>query len=449
MISGPELDRLYDILARETTTLEAKALSFRTAAAGEREKLTSIAVSLTILLSQKVLLPLPQLRISALFILADISTTLDSPNDPYTASFLDFVSPDPRTSTLTFAQSSMLAITDAERYIAIRLLLDLRGAIQEFAGTTAQTLLVSLNSSHLQSITTSTEALSALDKCKEDARILGHSSIIPSLSTISSEKSATSRLEDPTLEEAKDASKELFRILTDSEGQFFLNPPLFTPSPPILPPRPDEMIWLSPPEIIHQIQWDYSIGPDIASKDQVQRLFSLALKGSLSHAQQHVVVSSLSNEPALLDVCNIQPSHLPDLVEKNLSIAVAALLILMNTPRQQEFLKIFVTITMSLHSLEVVNRLATTVTSPLPPEFLHMYIIHCIATCEGIKDRYMQNRQVRLVCVFLQSLIRQKTISIPDFFVEIQAFCIQFSRIREAAGLFRLLKKENEGGEQT
>ncbi|KAK3839913.1 MAG: hypothetical protein J3R72DRAFT_172908 [Linnemannia gamsii] len=92
---------------------------------------------------------------------------------------------------------------------------------------------------------------------------------------------------------------------------------------------------------------------------------------------------------------------------------------------------------LTLHSLEVVNRL--TGATALSPRFLHGYIENAIRCCEQVEDKVGQARVVRMLCVFLQSLLRSGAITIPGYYHALQSFCVQFSRVKEVANLFQAL----------
>lgn len=221
-------------------------------------------------------------------------------------------------------------------------------------------------------------------------------------------------------------------------------PEFVRPAPPFMPIGAEsrELRWIDP-EALHEVIWDPGMETKGGRWSEIREVIALALKSPVQEAEKNIVVAELEKNPKLVNMCGLTPQKLPDLVLNNPQLAAEILLKLlswnqMSWNQMSQYLEALVSIEVNKHSMEVVSRLTDSV--ELPAETLHAYISHCIKSCESIQDKYDQSRMVRLVCKFLNKIMKNNVIDAKEVFIEVQAFCIDNSRIREVTELFRTLK---------
>jgi hypothetical protein len=229
----------------------------------------------------------------------------------------------------------------------------------------------------------------------------------------------------------------------ESESRLFVGGSLFEPrwirpAPPRCELEAGELVWIDVDAMTFDVMWDSSMGTEVVSVEEVRELLESAFREPMEPEEQAKLLQRVEDSPKVLEECGLSPARLPELVEHNPAVAIQVLLKLMSSPEISEHLMVLVNMELTPHSMEVVTHLTTAV--DMPPEFIHLYITNCIAACKNVADKFNQNRLVRLVSIFLQSLIRNRTIDVLDLQAEVQGFCLEHAKVKEASLLFRMLK---------
>ncbi|CAD8185812.1 unnamed protein product [Paramecium octaurelia] len=207
--------------------------------------------------------------------------------------------------------------------------------------------------------------------------------------------------------------------------------------------RPIPNIVLSDPSwndniLLMNVQWNYTLEINQDKLSQVKEIIQKTCTTEISDEEQRLLFDYLSNEKDLLKNCGFTCQRLPIIIEKNKEIAHFLLIQICNLDGFEEFLEVFIQIDVTQNTLELFAQLFGEL--KLPQEYITQYINYCIDFCNNIKEKQQQNKLVRFVSVFIQQMLKQKAFVTKDILTDLQAFCIEFSKVGEVSKLFKLVK---------
>jgi hypothetical protein len=136
----------------------------------------------------------------------------------------------------------------------------------------------------------------------------------------------------------------------------------------------------------------------------------------------------------------LQPHHMRGLVEHNSSVAAELLLVL--TARHPAAAAVYAAAVaespMSAQSVECISTVIAR--AELPDWVLTTFLSNCMQDTNACQDAGRQSRQVKLLCACVGLALQRQPASLAEALPELQAFCIQQSRHKPAADLYKQLR---------
>ncbi|KAG1098069.1 hypothetical protein G6F42_018061 [Rhizopus arrhizus] len=177
--------------------------------------------------------------------------------------------------------------------------------------------------------------------------------------------------------------------------------------------------------------------PDLVIlNEQTKQLLSDACCRILSLAENETLRNERLSDYPLTDY--IAPHQLPSLVDLNQFLALSIVPLLLKTSLADAYLQALLEAPITLNSIEVVHH-ALVNNVQVSQEFLHYFISKSIRSCD---EKPRRDRKVKLVARFVQSLVERNIIAMKDYFIEVQAFCVGYMKLKGITDLYRLASNE-------
>lgn len=430
-LESTQIASLLSVISEEhttTQTFEAIASSFHQFF--NKQEYFKIGNAIVTLLQNRELIPHQSQRLVCIFLLFEMYRTDTISSNPFAPIFIHLLNTP--TSNQKEYNWSLPKLSQQEKYFVSQLIIS---PTKDLLKKTA-TQIIQMDTSMIQNIDISGLQVSIVEK-QSEMPFLSKVGVPCILSDYEINRYGFDNYQPSEMNNMQKQTIDSLLVGPDAPFRQSMKPEFIRLAPP-LHIADDEFIWLNPNEYEHELVWANIETSSDSTVTVFKNIMAKAFKGPLQNNQQQILYATLAADPKIVNHSGLTPSKLPALVEQNPAVAIEILLKLTQSSQISEYLRVIINMEMSVHSMEVVNRLTTAL--DIPTDFLLFYVSNCIANCENIKDKSLQNRSVRLLCVFLQSLIRNKILDAKDLVIEVQPFCIEFSRINEANALYRLLK---------
>ena len=176
-----------------------------------------------------------------------------------------------------------------------------------------------------------------------------------------------------------------------------------------------------------------------SATSEYKRLYEQAILAELRTEKADQLLKALDSDPNLLLQLSIDPEKFPPLVQRNPVIASNILVKLHHHELFESLTEKLIFMDLSVQQMEVMHSLL--INAELPKAILSVFLTNSVNTCKNIKDRSLQARLARLLCVLITTLMKRRLLPMSEIPNDVIEFFKQFQTHKDITELLRKLDR--------